>query len=175
MARMKQISIDVEVSRVVESNRNSFSESENDILRRLLLVLSPSAKSPPAVTAMHPQATKRRGAWSFFLEGNEIRTANMKDAYCKMLLMLAERDPNFLQLFSQLRSRSRRYVATDKRSLFEASPHLANDFAAELSPGWFVDTNLSKQQVSKRARAAAETAGLKYGSGMRIAEAGRTV
>ena len=174
MPRMKQISIDVEVSRVIESNRNSFSESENDILRRLLLAQTPSTNQSLTRPALHHQESRRRGEWSVFLDGKEVRTANMKDAYCKMLLLLAERDQTFLQKFSQLKSRSRRYVARDARALFEASPHLAKDFAAELSPGWYVDINLSKQQVGQRARAAADTAGLKYGSGLRISEAGRT-
>ena len=49
MSRMKQISIDVEVNRVIEANRNAFSESENDILRRLLLLQAvPAVKIQPS-------------------------------------------------------------------------------------------------------------------------------
>jgi len=44
-----------------------------------------------------------------------------------------------------------------------------------LVDGWFVDTNVSEQQVAKRVRVAAETAGLRYGIDVKVAEEGRTI
>lgn len=175
MARMKQISIDVDVDKAIYANRNTHSESENDILRRMLL--SPTAPAPHKnpMRIAPPQESRHRGDWSVFLNGEEARTANMKGAYCALLRLLAEQDLQFLQRFSGLKSRTRRFVARDGASLFQSSPHLAKDHAAALTDGWFVDTNLSKTQVSARARAAAETAGLIYGSQVRITEAGQII
>jgi negative regulator of replication initiation len=172
---MKQISIDVEVSRVIESNRNAFSESENDILRRMLLGQHFSAQKKTNAPIPQQQGTRRRGEWSLVFEGSEIAAANMIDAYCKMLLKLSERDPNFLRNFSQLKSRSRRYVARDPRTLYISSPHLAKDFARELTPDWFVDLNLSEQQVGQRVRDAAEVVDLRYGHQIRLLKSGRTI
>ena len=175
MPKTKQISIDVDVHRIIESNRNSFAESDNDILRRMLLNPTKEAqrKPPPQTTASRD--SRRRGEWTITLEGNERSAANMKGAYCALLRMLSERDPQFLLKFSTLRSRTRQFVAREPASLFRSSPHLAKDYATELTTGWFVDTNLSEQQVSRRIRDAANTAQLVYGSQVKIAEAGRII
>lgn len=175
MPRTKQISIDVEVNRIIESNRNTFSESENDILRRLLVI--PAAQTHASVKAPDrlPQDTRRRGAWSVQITGEEFQATNMKNAYCIMLRELANLDSNFLIEFSKQKSRSRRFVAREAMSLYQSSPDLAKDYAAELVPGWYVDTNLSQQQVKKRAQAAAEVAGLKYGTEVTISVNDRNI
>ena len=175
MPRTKQISIDVEVSRVIESRRNSFAESENDILRRMLLTPASPARQKVVAQITPARDSRRRGEWTITLDGTEFRAANMKDAYCTLLRKLAERDPQFLPKFSALKSRSRQFVAKDAVFLFRTSPHLAKDHATELTSGWFVDTNLSQQQVGLRVRAAAETANLKYGSQLMIAQSGQTI
>ena len=175
MPRMKQISIDVDVNRAIEASRTSFSEVENDILRRMLLATPAPTRNEIPVPTMQLRDSRRRGEWSVLIDGKEFPAANMKDAYCTLLRLLAERDPQFLSKFSDLRSRTRRFVARDGVSLYQSSPHLAKDHATVLVEGWFVDTNLSTPQVGQRARAAAETVGLKYGPQLRIAEAGQTI
>lgn len=59
--------------------------------------------------------------------------------------------------------------------LYLSSPHLAAKYAIELVPGWFVDGNLSEEQVGKRARAAALAIGLTYGTDVWIKDRGRTI
>ncbi len=127
---------------------------------------------PPVI---EPRESKRRGKWAAQLLGKEHKTANMKDAYCTILRLLADLDAQFLLRFSMSGSSSRRFVAKDALSLYLKSPHLAKDFASKLVDGWFVDTNVSEQQVAKRVRIAAETAGLRYGVDFKVSENGRTI
>lgn len=175
MPRMKQISIDVDVDKAIYANRLTLSESENDILRRMLLSPIQPKNLGRVKQFIEPRESKRRGKWSAQLLGDEHKTANMKDAYCTILRLLADLDVQFLPRFSVIKSSSRRYVAKDATSLYLKSPHLAQDFASGLVDGWFVDTNVSEQQVAKRVRAAAETAGLRYGIDVKISENGRTI
>ena len=160
MSRMKQISIDFEVEKAIFANKNSRSESENDVLRRMLLSLPPTAPQKNVATIAHPKEVKRRGKWSVHLLGEEHKAANMKDAYCTLLRLLADLDSGFLAQFSEQGSSARRFVADNELSVFIKSPHLAKDFATKLTEGWFVDTNVSEQQVGTRARVAARVAGI---------------
>jgi hypothetical protein len=172
MARMKQIGIDVDVNRAIEQSRLSFSESENDILRRLLLGEAKRAPAP-AVIRRNRQSEERirgRGLWSVELEGERFPAPNMKEAYRTLLLKLDERSPQFIDRFSAERSRSRRFVSRKPADLYDSSPHLAGDHAQPLKDGWYFDTNLSTEQVAKRARVAARVAGLSYGRDVKVME-----
>jgi hypothetical protein len=169
VARTKQIGIDVDVHRAIEQARQSFSESENDILRRLLLGETaprriPVQKRPPSVE----ETVRSRGLWSVDVKGERISAANMKEAYRTLLLKLAEVSPNFIERFASERARSRRFVARKPTDLYDSSPHLAGEYAQPLKDGWYYDTNLSTEQVAKRARVAARVAGLSYGRDVRL-------
>lgn len=179
MPKLKQISIDVDVNRVIESNRISLAERENDILRRMLLdsVKAPSSPTILPVTNIDPQnfGLRQRSQWQVMVESEVVGAGSLKDAYCKFLTLALERDPSFLSVFSSYKGKSRRYVAQEAISLYLKSPHLARQHALELVPGWFVDTNLSESQVGQRARAAALASGLAYGQEAWIKERGRTI
>lgn len=171
MGRLKQIGIDVEVNGVIERSRRSFSESENDILRRLLLdrpteIATKSIRTRASSEAQGP--SRRRGLWSVEFQGDRHSAPNLKGAYEKLLLLLSEAFPRFLEDFSQEQARSRRFVARNPAHLYLASPELADEFAKPLRDGWFFDTNLSAEQVAKRVRAAARVCGLLYGRDMKI-------
>lgn len=171
MARLKQIGIDVDVNGVIEGHRQSFSESENDILRRILLPPEPerTARQAPVQVPERPAgATRARGMWSVEISGARIAAANLKDAYRTLLVALSEEHPDFLELFSREKARSRRFVARTPPQLYLSSPRLAKDHAKPLADGWYFDTNLSAEQVSQRARIAARICGLRYGQDVKI-------
>lgn len=178
MGRLKQIGIDVEVNRAIENGRQSFSESENDILRRLLLGhTQQSAKSLSSKQALlfgrspaTDEKVRARGLWIVEVKGQRYAAANMKEAYRTLLLKLDDLSSNFIQRFSAERSRSRRFVARDATELYDSSPHLAKEHARLLKDGWFFDTNLSAEQVSARVRVAARIAGLSYGRDVKVLE-----
>lgn len=170
MSRLKQIGIDVDVHRAIEQERQSFSETENDILRRLLLGEIPSRKNAIVKGSRIAAAdsVRARGLWSVDVGGERISAANMKEAYRTLLLKLDEVSPNFIERFASERARSRRFVARKPTDLYDSSPHLADEYAQPLKDGWYYDTNLSTEQIAKRARVAARIAGLSYGREVRL-------
>jgi hypothetical protein len=171
VAKLKQVGIDVDVHRAIETARQSFSETENDILRRLLLnVPSPRSQRASERQPVQSDQVRTRGLWSVEVLGERMTAANLKDAYRTLLLKLDEIAPDFLLQFSTERARSRRFIARNPQELYDSSPHLAADHAKQLKDEWYFDTNLSAEQVAKRARAAARVAGLNYGRDVKVME-----
>jgi negative regulator of replication initiation len=172
MSDMKMIEIDLDVNAAIEGERRSFRESANDILRRRLLGDREGAR-PPAQSAVDLESVEEpgervTGRWMVELGGKRVSTSNLKSAYRTLLLLLEERHPDFLQAFSEERARARRFVARAPRDLYLNSPDLAKHHAKPLAAGWYFDTNLSTDQVARRARIAARLCGLKYGRDVRI-------
>lgn len=172
MPRLKQVGIDVDVHRAIEQARRSFSESKNDILRRMVLGNKMRRSTPPArrVSPRLDESVRSRGLWATEVNGERTPAANMKGAYRTLLLKLDELAPGFIDRFAQESSRSRRFVARKPTDLYQSSPHLADKHAQPLKNGWFFDTNLSTEQVATRARIAARVAGLRYGRDVRLLE-----
>jgi negative regulator of replication initiation len=181
MSALREIAIDLEVHRVIESARRSFEESDNDILRRLLLVGAGTGAASPRDSAVvragaagsdaeevPRPGTRTTGRWAVELLGQRYAVPNLKAAYRKALLLLAARHPDFLTLFAAEGGRARRFIARAPQDLYLASPALATKHSAPLVDGWFFDTNLSADQVSRRVRIAARLCGLHYGSELRL-------
>jgi len=168
-SRLREIGIDLDVHRAIERARVSFGESENDILRRLLLARRDGRHRPPASAPRPAHAEpRRRGLWTVEICGRKLPAANLKHAYRTLLAELAASHPLFLEAFSEERGRGRRMVARTPEALFARSPHLARRHAEPLVFGWYFDSNLSAEQAGKRARIAARLCGLHYGSDVRI-------
>jgi len=168
MVDRREIAIDLDVHRAIETARVALGESENDILRRLLLARPRSqARRGAAVRPAIAGAPRSRGLWSVVVGGRHIPAANLKDAYRVLLRELAAIRSDFLDAFAQERTRDRRFIARSPEALYGRSPHLARH-AQPLSNGWFFDSNLSVSQVARRARIAARLCGLLYGSDVRI-------
>jgi hypothetical protein len=165
---MKRIEVDGDVHRAIERQRRGASESESDILRRVLALAPPASRPAVVDPPLDPPGTRRRGLWTVEIEGEKIPAANLKSAYRILLQALSERCPDFLDEFAEEKGRSRRYVARSPALLYPASPHLAKRHAEALAPGWYFDSNLSAARVSRLARIAARICGLRYGRGVRI-------
>jgi len=165
----RQVDVDLDVHRAIERARQTLGESDNDILRRLLLAPSgrPVGRASSARTGGAGGATRSRGLWSVEIAGRRLPAANLKQAYRLLLRELDAAYPHFLEDFAAEKERSRRFVARAPADLYGRSPHLARH-AQPLSGGWYFDTNLSAAQVAKRARIAARLCGLHYGSEVRI-------
>ncbi len=171
MVSLKQIGIDVDVNGVIESNRQSFTETENDILRRLLMpAADESRRSRPAVPLadLDSGAVRARGRWAIVRGTNRRPASNLKEAYRLFLLQLHEEFPDFLERFADEQARSRRFVARSPTDLYLKSPALARHHAKPLADGWFFDTNLSTDQVARRVRVAARICGLRYGTDLML-------
>jgi hypothetical protein len=169
MAPSRQIEIDVDVHRLIEQARVALGESENEILRRLLLPArgGRSRPGPPARRTGVAGPPRRRGLWTVELGGRRIPAANLKDAYRILLRELQAVHPGFLEAFARERTSGRRFVARDPADLYRRSPHLA-PHAQPLAGDWHFDSNVSATQVARRARIAARSCGLLYGPDVRI-------
>lgn len=174
MIAFRQIAVDVDVHRVIENSRQSFDESENDILRRLLLssqtaggkilIRKKRARRSPAAGTV----SRSRGLWSVEVRGERIPAVNMKDAYRLFLLKLEQLRAGFLDAFAREGSNRRRFVARSAAELYTSSPHLAGEHGRHLVDDWYFDANLSAEQVARRVRVAARVAGLAYGRDVRL-------
>jgi hypothetical protein len=166
----KAVEIDIDVARAIERGRRSFGESENDILRRLLLGRPQPARPRGGGDGKDsPRGPARtRGLWTVEIGGRRLGAANLKDAYRVLLRELAAVHPDFLQAFADEKTFGRRFVARSPAALYGRSPHLADRHALPLGDGWYFDSNVAVTQVAKRARIAARLCGLFYGSDVRI-------
>jgi hypothetical protein len=149
---MKQIEIDLDVSREIEVARLSFSETENDILRRLLRIGWSEGSS---VSRPEEQIGQRStGTFSF--------------TYKRLLLLIHADNSDFLSELAEQPVRRGRIVSKDKQALYQTSPHLAEQYAEKLTDDYWYDTNLSTDQTKSRIRLACGVAGLDYGDDVRL-------
>lgn len=166
MSDRRRIEIGMDVHRAIERARLAIDESEDEILRRLLL--RPAARKPGSGAGRPPPGTVRsRGLWSLDIAGRRIPAANAKQAYRILLRELADAYPHFLETFAAEQGRSRRYVARSPAALYGKAAHLSRH-AEPLLDGWYFDANLSEARIAKLARIAARLCGLHYGSDVRI-------
>jgi negative regulator of replication initiation len=164
----KQIWIDLEMHRSIERLRQSFGESESDILRRALRLARDKGGTIGSDRPTRPIGSARsRGLWSVEFAGRSLAASNLKDAYRVLLCELAAAHPHFLEAFADEKGKSRRYVARTPQALYGRSVHLVRH-AAPLVEGWYFDSNLSAARASRLARIAARLCGLHYGSDVRI-------
>ena len=174
-----QINIDIDVYRAIEARRSEFDQSHNDILRTVFglrtdkhHVSVPSMGQKPAephtvdstLLGAGDTKTRRTGLFTVELLGDNFNKYSLKDAYLLCLRLLSKLDPDFMENLSKKETRARRIVAQRKEDLYKNNPRLAEEFAVRLLEGWWVDTNLSRNQIQNRLKAACEVAGIRFGS-----------
>ena len=95
---------------------------------------------------------------------------NGQEALISVLKDLAQRDLSFLDRFATLpdHGRSRRYIARKREDLYPERPDLARDAAKEFLPGWWVGTNVSKNQIERILELACKAAIIIYGKDLRL-------
>jgi hypothetical protein len=140
---MRHIEIDLDVHRKIEAGRQSFQESENVILRRLLGI-DPKVSEERS----HVQRTPRSsGAYSTALGDTSIEANSLKELLRRAILVGEKRKPGTIdRLARETTRRGRRVVGRTSGELYPNSPHLAG-LAEELTDGWWYDTNVSRKQV----------------------------
>ncbi len=89
------------------------------------------------------------------------------DVLVRLVQLVADHDPAFLERFvaSPRRSRKRAGIARSPEALFPANPRLAGDRSArrEFRPGWWIDLNLSTGSKLMVIEQICTVADLRYG------------
>lgn len=169
MSGMAQISVTLATWKALEAQRLSFDEDHDSIIRRALCARAVQRKQINLALARPTTSVQRkRGDLSIEVCGTAEPVANYKDAYIKILSQLVKMRPSLFQSLLKEGSNRRRWIAMTAEALFPLSPHLARQFAHQLTRDWYVDTNLSKQQIETRLKRACELAGKDYGEDVRI-------
>ena len=141
---MREIEIDLDVHRKIEAGRQSFRESENTILRRLLGI---DAKASAVARPTAPRTPRSSGAYSTALGGTFIEANSLKELLRRAILVGEKQKPGTIdRLAREPTRRGRRVVARTSSELYPNAPHLAG-FAEALTDGWWYDTNVSRRQV----------------------------
>lgn len=125
----------------------------------------PSFLSPPQGTVYRDADCAGRYGFEFRGEWHPVhgRTA------CAVLIAVFEHlmrtCPNFAQRFSQqIHGRLKRYLSPDPQEVHPDNPSLMK----QLSNGWWLDANLSRDGIERRVRQACEIAGIQYGSELKV-------
>lgn len=169
MSGLTQIEVTLGTYKALEAARLSFSESHDDIVRRILATKRSVRVSSVRETARpSPPSTRRRGDVAVDLFGRRLPVANFKYAYLTVLNALVRHKPSLFELLGQEGTARRRWVARSTGELYGGSPHLARDHATALAGEWFADTNLSRKQIDHRLAVAAKLAGYRYGEDVQI-------
>jgi hypothetical protein len=167
------ITIDIEVYKAIESKRVTFAQTHNDILKQCFNNSNPSMEvSPqgPQIVDINSKPARKRmtGSYCFSLMSQDYEYFSLKDAYIAILKELSKRESAFLDSLSKLETPARRIVAKTASDLYKNSPHLADSYAEKLTDTWWVDVNLSQQQVESRLQDAVKIAGLKFGRDLKL-------
>ncbi len=169
MSNLAQITVSLSTWKAIESARLSFDEDHDAIIRRALVLRSAKMKSAFSMAArMNAPQTRKRGNISVSVADRITNVPNLKMAYITILTQLVKKRPSLFQSLLREGSDRRRWIALKPEALFPLSPHLARQHAHQIAPNWFVDTNLSRQQIETRLQKAAALAGLCWGETVRI-------
>jgi hypothetical protein len=160
---MRPIEVDLDVHKALESRRSSFDQTHNQILRELLGLAPPSRPSET-----RSNRSSGDGKYTIQVGDKVITEGSMKLAYKRAIAAMAKADPNFLQRLGELETPGRRIVARSAERLYKSTPSLIS-FAEPLERGWWIDTNLSRQQAISRLMMACRVANLEYGIDVRVA------
>jgi len=98
----------------------------------------------------------------FTLHGTFHPARNAIDALRQVFETLTQRDPSFPERFASLpkHGRTRRFLARDAAELYPGRPDLARDCSIELSSGWWLSTNHSRQSIARIVSMASEVSRL---------------
>lgn len=120
-------------------------------------VTRPSPRPPVAIATGSYLSTSLGFSW----DGRRVVCSSAREVLQELLKRLAEHDPSFLTRFiARKHGRRRRYVARDRTELYPGRPDLADLYAVEFVPGWWLGTNYSRRSISEIIDLACEVAGL---------------
>lgn len=169
MSGMTEVEVSLATYKAIEAQRLSFAESHDAIIRRALAERIAKRRRAPALLGPRG-AARRRGSIKLVLFGRETPCLNLRDAYLTGLRGLARYAPALFERMAAEGTARRRWSARSAEALYVSAPHLAVQFASEIVPDWFVDTNLSRAQILARLGRACKLAGYRFGEDLNLVE-----
>lgn len=133
----------------------------------------PRPRSSGATAPARPPAPQRKQAGGphealYQLRGVVDVAPTAKDAFLAILRTLAAENGTFCARLSPLvAGRKVNHVARSPEQVHPHRPDLRGE-TAQITPGWFVNTNIANRQKATILRAACETAGLVFGRDLQI-------
>jgi hypothetical protein len=155
LVQVLTLKVDLPLHKAIESQRQSFDETQVAIARRMLLgqtIPQPSvARESDTSLATSPHRFSRRGGnYSTQLLGTLIEAHSLKDILKRAILEVEKQKPGFIEKLAMHRtSRGRRIVARKPDELYPGKPQLVKDCAERLDEKWWYDTNISNPQCQK--------------------------
>ena len=138
----KQISIDLDVHKALESHRISFDETYNSILRRALRV---DSFEPPARPQYRQRHSRKGGEYVLVVLWEKMPAQSLKEALARALRKIEKIQPGFLEKLSREKtSRGRQIVARTPEEIYPGRPQLVT-YAQRLNDDWWFDTNISRR------------------------------
>lgn len=112
----------------------------------------------------------RNATYSFTFLGQPHSARNLKDMLVKVIQEFAKHDNRFLEKYNALpkHGKTRRFIAKTKEELYPGRQDLANECSEQILPGWYLGTNVGRQQAEKIIRLACEVSGLKFGIDIKL-------
>jgi len=128
--------------------------------------IMPIVPTPPKCTSTISQKVEI----GFNYRGEFHPCRNGREVLTSVFLKLAEVEPSFFPRFSGLPKHGsrRRYLAANPQDLYPDRPDLASEHSAEIAPGWWLGTNVSKKQITIIIEMACRVAGVSFGSALTI-------
>lgn len=119
----------------------------------------PAPKPPSGVPASpHPSA-----GFGFSWEGQRVMCSSARGVLQEVLKCFAERDSSFpMRFVARKHGRKRRYVAQERGDLYPGRPDLADLYAVEFIPGWWLGTNYSRRSIAEIIDLACEVADVEH-------------
>jgi len=107
--------------------------------------------------------------WYIYKKSDKVFRNSSKDIYAEIIDKFCKEEQNFVHKFGGLFSPrgNRRYIAKNKKDLYIGRPDLA-DISKQLSNGWYIGTNYSKQSILKNLEVACKTIGVRFGNDLKV-------
>lgn len=151
-------------------HRCRLDEPIDEVVARLLREVGDKHTGPLASVQKDASETRLGGRRvSYTLLGRVLTATDANRALVDILRALQVRDAAFLErLAPRVTGRRRRHLARVREQVYPGRPDLAQ-YTAEVTPGWFLGTNIANREKELILRTACEIAGLVFGHDLKIA------
>ncbi|HEX3653977.1 MAG TPA: hypothetical protein VHU18_14250 [Rhizomicrobium sp.] len=157
-----KIEVDLEVHKAIEAERQSFTESANDILRRIFRLRKEGSTNGHQVPEPKQRSARRGGNYKLRIVSKETAHRSLKEVLRGALTGVESQQHGFLEKLAGHRTtRGRRIVARKADELYPGNPQLVENCAERLDSRWWFDTNVSLNQAKRYLRTISDISGIK--------------